>query len=103
MTGNSYGRVRTIRNEHDVSINKAVLSQPVIISGFTLVPQAGDKFFIVKMKKLPRILSAKGSLRKLIKLSEARKHITLEDLADISKENEIKAQNNTESRIKRFA
>ncbi|OQA21178.1 MAG: Translation initiation factor IF-2 [Actinobacteria bacterium ADurb.Bin346] len=91
VTGNSYGRVRTIRNEHDVSINKAVLSQPVIISGFTSVPQAGDKFFIVKNEKVAKdIISKRESQKKLIKLSEVRKHITLEDLADISKENEIK-------------
>jgi len=91
VTGNSYGRVRTIRNEHGISVNKAELSQPVIISGFTSVPQAGDKFFIVKNEKVAKdLISKRESQKKLAKLSEARKHITLEDLAEISRESEIK-------------
>jgi len=91
VTGNSYGRVRTIRNEHGISENKALLSQPVIISGFTSVPQAGDKFFIVKNEKVAKdLISRRESQKKLTKISEARKHITLEDLAEISRENEIK-------------
>ncbi|HEX7560683.1 MAG TPA: translation initiation factor IF-2, partial [Candidatus Humimicrobiaceae bacterium] len=91
ITGNSYGRVRNIKNEYGKNITKAELSQPIEISGFTTVPQAGDKFFIVKNEKVAKDQTSKREyIKKQIRLSEVKKHVTLEDLADLSKENEIK-------------
>ena len=91
ITGNSYGRVRNIKNEFGENISKGVLSQPIEISGFTTVPQAGDKFFIVKNEKVAKDQTSKREYqKKQIRLSEVKKHVTLEDLADLSKENEIK-------------
>jgi translation initiation factor IF-2 len=91
ITGNSYGRVRNIKNEYGKNITKAELSQPIEISGFTTVPQAGDKFFIVKNEKVAKDQTSKREyIKKQIRLSEVKKHVTLEDLADLSKENEVK-------------
>jgi translation initiation factor IF-2 len=91
ITGNSYGRVRNIKNEYGKNITRAELSQPIEISGFTTVPQAGDKFFIVKNEKVAKDQTSKREyIKKQIRLSEVKKHVTLEDLADLSKENEIK-------------
>jgi translation initiation factor IF-2 len=91
ITGNSYGRVRNIKNEYGKNITKAELSQPIEISGFTTVPQAGDKFFIVKNEKVAKDQTSKReNIKKQIRLSEVKKHVTLEDLADLSKENEVK-------------
>ena len=91
ITGNSYGRVRNIKNEFGENISKGDLSQPIEISGFTTVPQAGDKFFIVKNEKVAKDQTSKREYqKKQIRLSEVKKHVTLEDLADLSKENEIK-------------
>ncbi|MBM3712964.1 MAG: translation initiation factor IF-2, partial [Actinobacteria bacterium] len=91
VTGNSYGRVRTIRDEYGSLINEATLSQPVEISGFTVVPQAGDRLFIVKNEKIAKdSVSKREYQKKLLKLSDIRRHVTLEDLAELSKESEIK-------------
>jgi translation initiation factor IF-2 len=91
VTGNSYGKIRSIHDEYRNLIEKGELSQPVEISGFSLVPQAGDKFFIVKSEKVAKEMVGKREYqKKLARISEARKHITLEDLAEIPKENEIK-------------
>jgi translation initiation factor IF-2 len=43
VTGNSYGKIRSIHDEYRNLIDKGELSQPVEISGFSSVPQAGDK------------------------------------------------------------
>ncbi|MBE3035783.1 MAG: translation initiation factor IF-2, partial [Candidatus Atribacteria bacterium] len=91
VTGNSYGKIRSIHDEYRNLIDKGELSQPVEISGFSSVPQAGDKFFIVKSEKVAKYMVGKREYqKKLARISEARKHITLEDLAEIPKENEIK-------------
>ena len=91
VTGNSYGKIRSIHDEYRNLIDKGELSQPVEISGFSSVPQAGDKFFIVKSEKVAKDMVGKREYqKKLARISEARKHITLEDLAEIPKENEIK-------------
>ncbi len=90
-TGNSYGRVRTIRDEKDNNLKRAELSQPVEISGFTTLPQAGDRFFIVKNEKVAKdIINRREHQKRLLMVSEAKKHVTLEDLSEISKESEIK-------------
>ena len=91
ITGNSYGKVRSIRDEKMQIIKKGVLSQPIEISGFSSVPQAGDKFFIVKNEKVAKEITSKRDYdRKMSKLAGVRKHISLEELSEISKENDIK-------------
>ncbi|MCL4415853.1 MAG: translation initiation factor IF-2, partial [Actinobacteria bacterium] len=91
VTGNSYGKIRSIHDEYRNLIDRGELSQPVEISGFSSVPQAGDKFFVVKSEKVAKEMVGKREYqKKLARISEARKHITLEDLAEIPKENEIK-------------
>ncbi len=91
VTGNSYGRVRSIKDEYGNLINKGELSQPIEVSGFSSVPQGGDRFYVVKNEKMAKeIISKREYQKKLTKIAEVKKHITLEDLAEISKENEIK-------------
>lgn len=91
ITGNSYGRIRVIKNERGELLNEAELSQPVEVSGFNVVPNAGDKFVVVKNEKTAKeIISKREYQKKLAKTLESKKHITLEDLAELAKENEIK-------------
>jgi translation initiation factor IF-2 len=91
ITGNSYGRVRTIKDENGKNLKQASLSQPVEISGFTGAPQAGDKFFVVKNEKVAKdALNKREYQKKLSKISGTKKHITLEDFSEISKINEAK-------------
>jgi translation initiation factor IF-2 len=91
VTGNSYGKVRSIRDEKGQLIKKGVLSQPAEISGFASVPQAGDKFFVVKNEKVAKeIISKRDYDRKMSKMAGSRRHISLEELSEISKEDDIK-------------
>jgi translation initiation factor IF-2 len=91
VTGESYGRIRSIKDEAGNLLKEAVLSQPVEITGFSSVPKAGDKLFIVKNEKVAKELLAKKDYeRKMMKIEESRKTVTLENLAEISKEEELK-------------
>jgi translation initiation factor IF-2 len=91
VTGNSYGKVRSIRDEKGQLIKKGVLSQPAEISGFASVPQAGDKFFVVKNEKVAKeIISKRDYDRKMSKMAGSRRHISLEELSEIAKEDDIK-------------
>ena len=91
VTGNSCGRVRSIKDQEGKSIKKAGLSKPVEISGFSIVPQAGDKFFIVKNERVAKeLMSRKNYDDKISKMAGSRRHITLEELSEISKKEEIK-------------
>jgi len=91
ITGSSLGRIRSIRDENGKNIRKAVLSQPVEITGFSSVPKAGDKLFIVKGEKAAKeLLGRKDYERKMMMIAESRKDMSLEELFEMSKETELK-------------
>jgi translation initiation factor IF-2 len=91
VTGNSFGRIRVIKNEKGELLENGEISQPVEISGFNIVPQAGDKFFVVKNEKMAKdIINKREDQKKLARSAEAKKHITLEDLAEMAKGSEAK-------------
>jgi len=91
IAGNSYGRVRALQDDKGNKINKASLSQPVEILGFSTIPEAGDQFFVVKNEKVAKtILARKIYAEKLSKISESRRHISLEELSEIAKSAEVK-------------
>ncbi len=48
VIGRAYGRVRDIVNDRGERIDEAEPSTPVAISGINEVPDAGDKFYVVK-------------------------------------------------------
>jgi len=91
ITGYSFGKIRLIRDENLNTLKEAVLSQPIEITGFSFVPKAGDKLFVVKSEKIAKeLLNTKNYERKILKIDESRKPLTLERLSELSKEMEIK-------------
>ncbi|MDD5622342.1 MAG: translation initiation factor IF-2 [Actinomycetota bacterium] len=91
ITGYSFGKIRLIRDENLNTLNEAILSQPVEITGFSFVPKSGDKLFVVKNEKAAKeLLNTKDYERKIFKIEESRKPLTLERLSELSKEMEIK-------------
>jgi translation initiation factor IF-2 len=46
LAGPGYGRIRSLLNDRGEQIQEAGPSTPVIISGLTAVPSAGDKFYV---------------------------------------------------------
>ncbi|MFI5379358.1 MAG: translation initiation factor IF-2 [Tepidisphaerales bacterium] len=47
LAGQGYGRVRNILNDRGGVIEEATASMPVIVSGMSSLPAAGDRFYIV--------------------------------------------------------
>ncbi|ANH79060.1 Translation initiation factor 2 [Candidatus Chlamydia sanziniae] len=50
----SYAKVKTMHNEHNQLIKEAGPSTPVLITGLSNIPKAGDPFFVVKNEKIAR-------------------------------------------------
>jgi translation initiation factor IF-2 len=92
VCGHIYGRVRALADDRGRSVNEALPATPVVVSGMSEVPQAGDIFQVVGSEKAARQIA-------LTKLTEKRTQeaardvtprITLEDLARRAKEGEVK-------------
>jgi translation initiation factor IF-2 len=92
VCGHIYGRVRALADDRGRSVVEAPPATPVVVSGMSEVPQAGDIFQVVGSEKAARQIA----LTKLIErraLEAARDvtpRITLEDLARRAKEGEVK-------------
>jgi len=92
VCGHIYGRVRALANDRGESVSEAPPATPVVVSGMSEVPQAGDIFQVVGSEKAARQIA-------LTKLTERRTQeaardfaprITLEELARRAKEGEVK-------------
>jgi translation initiation factor IF-2 len=92
VCGHIYGRVRALADDLGRSVTEAPPATPVVVSGMSEVPQAGDIFQVVGSEKVARQIA-------LTKLSEKRTQeaardfaprITLEELARRAKEGEVK-------------
>src|SRR5437660_838459 len=92
VCGHIYGRVRALADDRGQSVTEAPPATPVVVSGMSEVPQAGDIFQVVGSEKVARQIA-------LTKLTERRAQeaardvtprITLEDLARRAKEGEVK-------------
>jgi translation initiation factor IF-2 len=92
VCGHIYGRVRALADDLGRSVTIAPPATPVVVSGMSEVPQAGDIFQVVGSEKVARQIA-------LTKLSEKRTQeaakdfaprITLEELARRAKEGEVK-------------
>src|SRR6266702_2982291 len=92
VCGHIYGRVRALADDRGRSVTEAPPATPVVVSGMSEVPQAGDIFQVVGSEKAARQIA----LTKLTerRTSEAAKdvapRITLEELARRAKEGEVK-------------
>jgi translation initiation factor IF-2 len=92
VCGHIYGRVRALADDRGASVTEAPPATPVVVSGMSEVPQAGDIFQVVGSEKAARQIA-------LTKLTERRTQdasrdfaprITLEELARRAKEGEVK-------------
>src|SRR3984893_14434693 len=92
VCGHIYSRVRALADDRGQPVSAAPPATPVVVSGMSEVPQAGDIFQVVGSEKAARQIA-------LTKLTERRTQeaardfaprITLEELARRAKEGEVK-------------
>src|SRR5947199_6726413 len=92
VCGHIYGRVRALADDSGRSATEAPPATPVVVSGMSEVPQAGDIFQVVGSEKAARQIALTKLIEK--RTQEAARdvtpRITLEDLARRAKEGEVK-------------
>ncbi len=90
LCGQAYGRVRAIYNDCGKEIKKTGPSSPVVISGLSACPEAGDKFYVVKdiQKAREFALERQKKIRE-VSLS-GRQHVTLDNLYRRIEEGQVK-------------
>jgi translation initiation factor IF-2 len=95
VCGHIYGRVRAMTNDLGEQVSEALPATPVVVSGMSEVPSAGDVFQVVGSEKAARQIA-------LTKLQEKRAaeagrdlapRVTLEELARRAQEGEVKELN----------
>ncbi len=79
VVGNSYGKVRTLKNDKGEEITEALPSQPVEITGINEIPKAGDKFMAFESEKQARSIGEARKQEARIK-KNAKISVSLEDI-----------------------
>jgi len=86
------GKVRAMINDHGENVSEALPSTPVEVLGFSGVPEAGDKFYVMKDEKEARSIS-ESRKTELIEKGRASAIRKTFDLYQLIKEGEIKDLN----------
>ena len=81
VAGRGYGRIRALVNERDEQVDEASPSTPLSILGLNEVPNAGDKFYVVKSLKAAEA-AAKERIQRERTSDLTRERVTLENIFD---------------------
>ncbi len=93
LSGPGYGRVRSLLNDRGESISEAGPSQPVIVSGLSMLPDAGDKLFQLEdMERARSIAEERSTNKRQTHLSSATR-VTLDNLFATMREGDVKTIN----------
>nr|WP_272908605.1 translation initiation factor IF-2 [Nitrospina gracilis] len=93
IVGNYFGKVRALTNDQGHPIDEATLAMPVEVVGIPEVPDAGDKFMVVKDEKRARQLSQLKLQRQRETALSAKPRISMEDLHQQIMEGKIQELN----------
>lgn len=95
VCGHIYGRVRALSNDRGESVQEAPPATPVVVSGLSELPAAGDVFQVVGSEKAARqiALTKLQEKRAMEAAMQAAPRLTLEELARRAKEGEVKELN----------
>ncbi|PQP79765.1 translation initiation factor IF-2, partial [Candidatus Phytoplasma phoenicium] len=94
VVGNTFGKIRSIEDNTQKQLLESFPSQPVLITGLTQVPQAGDSFMVVDEQKTAKKIVEE---RKIILQENKRLYIEAnkkeENIFELESENPIKYLN----------
>ncbi len=95
VCGHIFGRARTLSNDRGENVDAAPPAMPVVVSGMSEVPSAGDIFQVVGSEKAARqIALAKQQERRALEgARQAAPRVTLEELARRAQQGEAKELN----------
>ncbi len=89
VAGHHYGRVRALLNERNEKVKEAGPSQPIVVLGFEGVPQAGDRFVVMKDEKAARELALKRQQLKREQEVKQVKMLTLQQISERIAQGEV--------------
>ncbi|HYO08075.1 MAG TPA: translation initiation factor IF-2, partial [Tepidisphaeraceae bacterium] len=93
LSGPGYGRIRSLLNDRGEMIASAGPSTPVIVSGLSVLPNAGDRFFVLDDAERARaIAEERQTLGRQNQLAQQSK-VTLDNLFATMKAGDIKTIN----------
>ena len=93
ISGRYSGRVRAMMDDLGKRLKEAGPSVPVEVLGFTGVPEAGEKFYVVESDKDARTISETRQDQYRTQKLGANSHVSLENLFQQIQEGEIKELN----------
>lgn len=95
LAGPGYGRIRTLLNDRGESIQEAAPSTPVVVSGLSDSPSAGDKFFDLQddMDRARSIAEERSTLMRQTQLAQRNTATTLNNLYDQIQAGQVKTIN----------
>ncbi|MCC6487751.1 MAG: translation initiation factor IF-2, partial [Candidatus Hydrogenedentes bacterium] len=79
LAGETYGRVRSLHNSKGEAIQEAGPATPVVVTGFSAPPNAGDQFAAVEDERAARAIAEKRADYSRQKQGRAVRRVTLED------------------------
>ncbi len=80
VVGDSYGKIRTLKNDKGEEITEAIPSMPVEITGLNTTPTAGDKFMAFETEKQARSIGEQRKVSGRQKDINVKQAVSLEDL-----------------------
>jgi len=89
VAGHNFGKVRALSDENEKRTKAIGPSQPVLVTGFEGVPQAGDKFVVMADEKDARELSSKRQQLKREQDGKLVKMVTLDQISEQIKRGEV--------------
>ena len=90
VVGDTFGRVRVMTNDKGRRVKKATPSTPVEITGLNDVPEAADKLVVFDDEKTARSVGEQRAKNALEKQRENVQHVTLDNLFDTMKKENMK-------------
>lgn len=93
VAGSLHGKVRAMMDDHGRSIKEAGPSMPVEILGLSVVPEAGDMFYVVDDERQAKEIASRRAEQLKNKRLQAVQKITLEDLYAQVQEGAVKELN----------
>ena len=91
VVGNCFCKVRRMTNEFKKSVNNAVPSTPVVITGLQEVPEAGDPFQAFSSEKEAKLIAQKRQMKAVSQ--EKAQGLSITNLFDKIKEGEMEVIN----------
>ncbi len=93
VVGPSYGKVRTLMNDKGKQVKSVGPSFPVLVMGFSEIPEVGETLYVVKNEKEAKQVASYRKTKLLEEKAEAQASVSLDDLFDKIKEGEINELN----------